>query len=99
MTAERLRARYVMFYRRMSFLVGAFLHLLFLFTRVNILHWRCVAGDCSGLFFADFPVSLIYLAFPDGVLIVFSLLSGTVLWGLYGLAVERILQRLFGEHS
>ena len=88
-----------MFYTRMPFLVGAALHLLFLFTRMSITQWRCVADDCSGLFFADFPISLIYLAFPDGVLIVFSLFFGTLLWGLYGLAVSALLNRLFGEQS
>lgn len=83
-----------MFYSRLPFITGAVLHLILVFTRISVFEWRCVGNDCSGLFFADFPISLIYLAFSDGMQIVFSLLFGTLLWGLYGLGVDILLQKI-----
>ena len=86
-----------MFYFQMPFLAGFFLHLVFVYTRISVLELRCLGGNCNGLIGADFPVSLIYLAFSDGGVILFSVFLGSFLWGLYGLGINYLLRKFLGE--
>lgn len=86
-----------MSYIRWPFAMGVGLHIVFLFTRIRLLDIACIGNGCSSLVFADFPVSVIYFAFSDRLLILFSLVVGSVLWGLWGLAIYRLLRYLFHE--
>lgn len=86
-----------MSYLRAPFVAGFLLHIVLVVSRVQFLDLACAGRDCSPLIWADLPLSVIYLAFPDGALIVASLLLGSVLWGLWGLGLHRLLRLIFRE--
>lgn len=86
-----------MSYLRAPFIAGFFLHSVLLFSRIRISDLSCMGRDCGSIVWADLPLSVIYLAFPDGVLILVSLFVGGILWGLWGLAIHRGLRFFFRE--
>ncbi len=84
--------------QRKAFFVGIILHLFLIWTRIQIFPFHsfgCIQKDCSSIIIADIPFSIIYLAFSDPVLIVFSLIFGSILWGFYFWLFYRLLNIIF----
>ncbi|MBW7856777.1 MAG: hypothetical protein H3C43_00365 [Leptonema sp. (in: Bacteria)] len=82
---------------RPPFLVGVALHILLIFTRIDVLSMKCVNGNCNGLVVADLPFSLMYLSFPDWLLILCSFVIGSLLWGVYGFGFYAFLKKVVGD--
>ncbi len=77
-----------------AFFIGVGIHIIFLFTRVQFFPFRCI-GECTSIIVADIPISIIYLAFSDPLLIIFSLIFGSILWGFYFWLLYIVFQKLF----
>lgn len=73
-------------------ITGIVLHLVMLFTRVNLLQFECLGGDCSGILWFDMPISAVYFAFPDNMVILFSLVLGSAWWGLLGYGLLKLVR-------
>ena len=83
---------------RIGFFTGVGIHLIMLFGHIRLLRFECLTpGDCSDIFLYDMPISLFYFAFPDGLLIFFSAILGSALWGFWFWGLLRLLLRLFGR--
>lgn len=65
-------------------ITGIVLHIIMLVTRVNLLQMECLGGDCGGILLFDIPISAVYFAFPDNMVILFSLVLGSAWWGILG---------------
>lgn len=77
-----------------AFFIGVGIHLILIFTRIEFFPFRCI-NDCTSLLVADIPLSIIYLAFSDPILIIFSAILGSLLWGFYFWLVYLIFQKWF----
>lgn len=81
-----------------AFFTGILLHIFLIWTRIKILPFEdfgCINKDCTSLVVADIPISIIYFAFSDPVLIVFSLILGSILWGVYFWLIYKLFQKIF----
>ena len=58
---------------------------------------KCINDNCNGLVVADLPFSLMYLSFPDWLLILCSLVIGGLLWGVYGFGFYALLKKIAGD--
>ncbi len=77
-----------------GFIPGAVLHVIMILSRINFWRFDC-GGSCDAITYYDIPVSLFYFFFSEPVIIVFSLLLGSILWGFYGFFGLKILRRIF----
>ena len=75
-------------------ITGIVLHLIMLFTRVNFLQMECAGGDCGDILTFDIPLSALYFAFPDGMVIMFSLILGSAWWGILGYGLLKAVRFL-----
>ena len=82
---------------KIGFIMGVSLHLLMLFKRVKIFRMECVSGDCSDIVTFDIPVSLVYYAFPDTLLILFSAVLGSLLWGVWFWGLLKLVRHYVGD--
>lgn len=83
---------------RIAFFTGIFLHLLLIWTRINLFPFKdlgCINKDCTSIVVADIPLSIIYLAFSDPILIIFSLILGSMLWGIYFWLIYKLFYKIF----
>ncbi|MCB1326397.1 MAG: hypothetical protein H7A21_12660 [Spirochaetales bacterium] len=77
-----------------GFLPAALLHLIMVMTRTTTGPLRCIT-NCEEIYLFDAPVSILYFLLPgDGPVILASALLGTVWWGLGGLLVLYLLDRV-----
>ncbi|MBL8020065.1 MAG: hypothetical protein JNM27_10415 [Leptospirales bacterium] len=74
---------------RIGFFTGALLHIWFVFQRIS---WLKCTPDCGGITVADIPISILYFAFPDWLLIISSLLLGSVLWGFWFFIILKVVR-------
>lgn len=74
-----------------AFIPGVVVHQIMWWTRVSILHWRCI-NDCGSLSWFDFPLGIFYLAMSDGFVMVISFFLGAFLWGVYSVLCIRFLK-------
>lgn len=79
-----------------GFFSGAGLHLLMLFTRVDLLKFECKLA-CDDIVYFDIPVSMFYFFATPGVVISSSFVFGTLVWGLYGFLALKALMYFLGE--
>ncbi|MFN3604836.1 MAG: hypothetical protein ACK4UJ_09010 [Leptonema sp. (in: bacteria)] len=77
-----------------AFFIGVGTHLIFIFTRIRLFSLECIQ-DCSSIVIADIPISILYLAFSDSILIIFSAIIGSLLWGFYYWLIYMLLQKIF----
>jgi|YNPMSStandDraft_1061717.scaffolds.fasta_scaffold20484_2 hypothetical protein len=83
---------------RTAFFIGLILHLFFIWTRIKVFPFKdfgCINKDCTSIVVADIPISIIYLAFSDPILILFSGILGSLLWGLYFFLIYKLFYKLF----
>ena len=73
-------------------ITGIFLHLVMLFSRVNWLQLECVNSDCGSILAFDIPISAVYFAFPDNMVILFSLVLGSAWWALLGYGLLKLVR-------
>ncbi|MCE9598652.1 MAG: hypothetical protein K8S54_11845 [Spirochaetia bacterium] len=76
---------------RIGFFTGAGLHIWFLLQRIS---WFKCSPDCGGITVADIPVSILYFAFPDWLLIPLSFILGSALWGLWFFLILKLVRLL-----
>jgi len=75
-----------------GFPTGLLMHTIMLITRVlkggigNLFSLTC-KDQCGDILIFDIPISIFYYAFDDSMIVIFSLLLGSILWGFafYGI--------------
>lgn len=72
-------------------LTGIVMHLIMWFTRIDLLSFTCL-GECNSLMIFDMPISLIYFFVDEKPKIVFSLILGSLQWGIFGWMGIKILK-------
>ncbi|MEQ9365780.1 MAG: hypothetical protein RIF32_16170 [Leptospirales bacterium] len=77
-----------------GFIPGAVVHLIMIFSRINIWDLSCV-GTCDSITYYDIPVSLFYFFLPQWGIILASVFLGSILWGVYGYLGLKIVRRVF----
>ncbi len=65
-------------------ITGIALHMIMLFSRVNPLQMECLGGDCGGILAFDIPFSAVYFSFQDNLVILFSMILGSLWWAALG---------------
>jgi len=84
-----------------AFFVGVILHLFFLWTRIKLFplsDFGCI-NDCTSIIVADIPISIVYMAFSDLFLILFSMILGSLLWGLYFFLIYKLKSNFYSNYD
>tara|TARA_Y100001937_G_scaffold122491_1_gene183360 strand:- start:52457 stop:52723 length:267 start_codon:yes stop_codon:yes gene_type:complete len=79
---------------KLAFWIGFALHVLFVYTRTKILDMECMNQSCTPHLLADMPLSILYLAMPDTLVILASFTLGSLLWGLYAMGILKLLEKI-----
>ncbi len=83
---------------RPALLGGGILHLIMLFTQVEWLKFSC-KNACSDILVYDIPASILYFAFPDFLVIIFSLVVGSLQWAVWAWLILKIFRGIFRSRS
>ena len=86
----RLKANF-----KLAFWIGVILHVLLVYLNTRFLDFECLKPSCTSHIFADMPISILYLAFPEPAIIILSLLIGSALWGIYAIGFMWLLEKIF----
>lgn len=81
---------------KLGFATGVVMHFIMLFSRIwgNILSFSC-KESCSDILAFDIPISLFYYAFEDSMIVLFSMVLGSILWGFYFYGIFRLIKYFF----
>lgn len=78
-------------------ITGILLHLLMIWSRIELLPLKCIGGDCQSITTWDIPASVLYYAFDDTKLILASFVIGSIYWGFLFWWLLKGIKYFFGQ--